>query len=186
MKTTYLLVGSLLAATSLNAATGFFGTTSIIADGNTSDVSTLTSFGNISNAATFEIQGFDLNTFEDNGSEITHMNMFWTIDGFTNIHQIQLTPAPTKIGNDRNWVISSSTQDLVTNNGLGTIAEGDYTFQAYFEGYTNGTNTAGNIFLNNGGSNYQATFTIVPEPGIYALIAGLLGLSFVALKRRQA
>jgi len=186
MKKSILLASSLFAAISLNASTGFFGSTSIIADGTTSDTASLTTFGNISNTGTFEIQGFDLNTFEDNGSEITHMTMNWTVDGFANTHQIQITPGPAKVGNNRNWVISSSTQDLVTNSGLGALAEGAYTFSAYFEGFTNGTDTAGNIFLNNGGSNYNASFTIVPEPGTYALIAGMFGLAFVALKRRKA
>ncbi|HBR94127.1 MAG TPA: hypothetical protein DEA90_08175 [Opitutae bacterium] len=186
MKKTILFASSLLAAISLNAATGFFGTTSITVDGDTLDTASLTSFGNIAQSAVFQIQGFNLNTFEDNGSEITHMTMHWTVDGFDNTHQIQLTPAPAKVGNDRNWVITSSTQDLVTNNGIGALAQGSHTFAAYFEGYTNGVDTAGNIFLNNGGFDYTADFTIVPEPGTYALIAGCLGLAFVALKRRSA
>lgn len=33
---------------------------------------------------------------------------------------------------------------------------------------------------------FTATFTVVPEPGTYALIAGIFGLAFVALKRRNA
>ena len=30
-----------------------------------------------------------------------------------------------------------------------------------------------------------ATFTVVPEPNAYALIAGMFGLAYLALKRRQ-
>ena len=33
---------------------------------------------------------------------------------------------------------------------------------------------------------FTANFTIVPEPNAYALIAGMFGLAFIALKRRKA
>ena len=33
---------------------------------------------------------------------------------------------------------------------------------------------------------FTATFTVVPEPNAYALIAGMFGLAYIALKRRQA
>jgi hypothetical protein len=188
------LLAALTAISSIHAATGFFGNTFVIGNSgtfyeitnNTANPQLSAGFGNLNEGGTFNIEGFELNTFEDNGSEITHMNLFWTVDGFTNTHQIQIFPAPAKSGNNRFWQITSGTQNMLNNNGIGDLAQGSYTFSAYFEGYTNGTNTAGNIFLNNGGSNYTASFTVVPEPGTYALIAGMLGLTFVALKRRIA
>ena len=33
---------------------------------------------------------------------------------------------------------------------------------------------------------FSANFTVVPEPNTYALIAGMFGLAYIALKRRQA
>jgi hypothetical protein len=33
---------------------------------------------------------------------------------------------------------------------------------------------------------FTANFTVVPEPNTYALIAGIFGLAYIALKRRQA
>ena len=32
---------------------------------------------------------------------------------------------------------------------------------------------------------FSANFTVVPEPNSYALIAGIFGLAYIALKRRQ-
>jgi hypothetical protein len=194
MKKLILLAGSLFAALSLNAATGFFGNTFVVANSstfyettdNTANPQLSDGFGSLAEGGTFTIQGFEFNTFEDNGSEITEMNMVWTVDDFATTNQIQITSAPAKDGNNRFWQITTSTQNLLNNNGVGALAEGAYTFQAYFEGFTNGVNTDGNIFLNNGGDNYSASFTVVPEPGTYALIAGMFGLAFVALKRRRA
>lgn len=191
-----LIVVFLTAALSLNGATGFFGNAYIVADGGTfyqftgtaDDVNPQLSagFGSLAAGGTFNIQGFELNTFEDSGSEITHMNLFWTVDNFATTNQIQIFPAPAKSGNDRFWQISSATQNLLDNNGAGNLIAGTYTFQAYIEGYTNASNTPGNIFLNNGGANYSAAFTVVPEPGSCALLAGFLGLASVAVRRRRA
>lgn len=178
------------------AGTGFFGNTYIVADSNfyqttgTDDgVNPQLSdgFGTLTAGGTFNIEGFELNTFEDNGSEITHMNLFWTVDGFTNTHQIQITPAPAKTGNNRFWQVTSSTQNLLDNNGVGALTNGSYTFQAYFEGYTNGVNTPGNIFLNNGGSNYSSSFTVIPEPSSIIML-GLTGVAaggLALIKRRK-
>ncbi len=81
-------------------------------------------------------------------------------------------------GNDR-WVLSGASRpDLLSG-----LSNGDYTVEVYLHGKYNG---GGNFFESNGGPNFIADFTVVPEPGAYALIAGLFGLSFVALRRRQA
>jgi hypothetical protein len=194
MKKILITLGSLsLLSSFLSAATGFFGNSYVVADGGTFyqavgndgvNPQLSSGFGQLSEGGTFNIEGLELNTFEDNGSEITHMNLFWTVDGFTNTHQIQITPAPAKVGNDRFWQITSGTQNLLDNNGVGQLTQGNYTFQAYFEGFTNGVNTPGNIFLNNGGSNYSAAFEVVPEPSSYALLAGFLALAWVAVRRR--
>lgn len=194
MKKTIITLGLIaIAGLSSQAATGFFGNTFVVADSgtfyeitnNTANPQLSAGFGNLQEGSTFNVQGFELNTFEDNGSEITHMNMFWTVDGFTNTHQIQIFPAPAKSGNDRFWQITSATQNLLNNNGVGQLAQGSYTFEAYFEGYTNGVDTAGNIFLNNNNNNYSASFTVVPEPSAFGLMAGFTAFIWLALRRRQ-
>jgi hypothetical protein len=76
--------------------------------------------------------------------------------------------------------LSDSSLDLISTHSL---ADGDYTLAVWVEGKANNLSS---IYDSNGGANYNATFSVVPEPGTYALIAGLLGLAFVAVKRRQA
>jgi hypothetical protein len=181
------------------AATGFFGDTFII--GGEPTVTTYyrvtgtpdgvnpqysAGFGTLLQNGTFQVKGFEINTFQNNGSNVTHMNMFWSIDNWTTSNQIQLTPATSSSGNNKLWQISSSTQNLLTNNNrVSTLDVGSYTFRAYFEGYTNGTDTAGNIYQNNGGANYNTSFTVtVPEPSSASLMAlGAAGL--LALRRRR-
>lgn len=186
IKTAALIV-SLGGMSFSSAATGFFGDHIIVANGinykaiGSGAPQLSEGLGTFPVAGSLTIQGFQLNTWEDNGSVITHMNLFWTVDNFAHVHQIQINPAPAKTGNDRFWSISSATQNVLTNNGIGNLGVGNYTFQAYWEGYTNGTNTAGNIFQSNSGNNYTASFTVVPEPS-----AALLGgLGMMALLRRR-
>ncbi len=49
------------------------------------------------------------------------------------------------------------------------------------------TSADGDQFLNAGGANYKATFSVVPEPSSFALLVGpaLLGAGFL-LRRRRA
>ena len=61
-----------------------------------------------------------------------------------------------------------------------TNATGNYTIELYTESYTNGNNTAGNIF--GFSSNPTANFTVVPEPASAAL--GLLSMSLLLRRRR--
>jgi MYXO-CTERM domain-containing protein len=189
MKLRNLIASSILLTIGTSyGATGWFGDYIIVANGTNYVASGAGStqlssgFGNLTQGGTFNIQGFDIKTFNDNGSSVTHMNFFWTVDNFTNVHQIQLTPETSVSGNDKTWSLSSATQNLLTNNGVGTLGVGGYTFQAYWEGYTNGANTPGNIFQNNGGSNYPAAFTVVPEPTSAAL--GLIGACLLLRRRR--
>lgn len=69
--------------------------------------------------------------------------------------------------------------DLIAAHSL---AQGDYTLEVWVEGKANNRSS---IFDNNGGSNYDATFSVVPEAGTYALLAGLLSLTYIALIRRK-
>lgn len=58
-----------------------------------------------------------------------------------------------------------------------TSGDGNYTVEVFFKAFTN----EGDRFSNNGGSNFKATFTVVPEPS-----AALLGgLGVMALLRRR-
>lgn len=72
-------------------------------------------------------------------------------------------------------------------NLLTGLTNGNYTLEVFFAGTTNGQGgAASNIFLNNGAANYKATFSIVPEPSSFTLLAGpaLLGAWFFIRRRR--
>ena len=60
-----------------------------------------------------------------------------------------------------------------------------------WEGGSNFERLASYSNINPGSTNwsevnaFSANFTVVPEPNAYALIAGIFGLAYIALKRRQ-
>lgn len=82
-------------------------------------------------------------------------------------------------GNDR-WLVSGGARpDLLS--GLGN---GDYTVEVYLHGDYNGGDFQ--FYESNSSNNYVANFTVVPEPGTYAMFAGLLGLIYVALRHRRS
>ncbi len=73
-------------------------------------------------------------------------------------------------------------------NILTGLANGTYTLEAYSQITTNGVNEAGSIANNNGGNNYKATFTVVPEPSSISMLIGssFLGCLYLVRRRRLA
>ncbi len=74
-------------------------------------------------------------------------------------------------GGDQAW---GNTTDINLNSGVA----GNYTLEVFFKAFTN----EGDRFSNNGGSNFKATFTVVPEPA--SAVLGLIG-SVLLLRRRR-
>jgi hypothetical protein len=67
--------------------------------------------------------------------------------------------APYPNGNNANWVQEASTSGINLGN---SVAVGTYTLDVWFGAYNS---DAGNIYDNNNGNNYSATFIVaVPEP----------------------
>jgi hypothetical protein len=99
--------------------------------------------------------------------------------------------APGNLGNpgDQQWgtdVQGANTGDDSVMFSLAGLAPGTYTLEVFSLITTNGVNAAPTIFNNQGGANYTATFTVIPEPSSLSLLAGpaLLGAWFYVRRRR--
>lgn len=139
------------------------------------------SFGTVDITDVLSLKGFEYNTFNDNGSNVTHANLNYRIyptgspsGAFTNI---QTTTPVSNVGNNKTWQVTNGTTNLLTG-----LTPGNYTLQIYTESFTNGTNTAGNIFGFTSGGNPTASFTVVPETA--SSLLGLIG-SVLLLRRRR-
>lgn len=125
------------------------------------------------------ITGGEFNTFQDGGDNVNSVNLNYRVysgspPGFssTGIDFV------SQSGNNKFW--QSTNQNI---NLLSGLSDGTYSFEIFGSADT----TPGPRFYNNGGANYIATFTVVPEPSTLSLLAGplLLGGWFF-LRRRRA
>jgi hypothetical protein len=139
-----------------------------------------TSFGTLDLTDVLSLKGFEYKTWNDNGTNVSHANLFYRIyptgsptGSFT---QVTMSSPSSTSGNDKTWQTTSGTTNLLS--GLST---GDYTMQIYTESYTNGVNSAGNIFGFTDNSP-TATFTVIPESS--AALLGGLGLLGMLRRRR--
>ncbi|MCX6969856.1 MAG: PEP-CTERM sorting domain-containing protein [Verrucomicrobia bacterium] len=139
------------------------------------------SFGTLNSSSNLTLKGFEYKTFNDNSSNVTHANLYYRIYSGTpsgSFTQIQTDTPLSVSGNNKTWQVTNGSTNLLSG-----LSNGNYTMEIYTESYTNGVNTAGNIFGFVSGTNPTATFTVVPEPSTWALLAG--GLTMVMVLRRR-
>jgi hypothetical protein len=91
-------------------------------------------------------------------------------------------PLKDNVGANDRWQQLASTSGVEIATGL---APGDYLLQVYQH-----TNTNGDIYNNEngeGGNNWEARITLLPEPSVLSLLAGssILGASFYLRRRRK-
>ncbi|MDP3850072.1 MAG: MYXO-CTERM sorting domain-containing protein [Luteolibacter sp.] len=195
LKTLIPLCGLLAAGTSFGA-TGIFGsyvdiftTTSTVYKGeNFSSKANFqgASLGTFDLTDTLIITQSQIDTFKNSGGNVTGAEINYRVyltagspGGYiTESYNWQSDANYNDIGGvsitgsgDQAW---GSTADINLNPGVA----GDYTVEVFFKAFTN----EGDRFSNNGGSNFKATFTVVPEPASAAL--GLLGTVLLLRRRR--
>ena len=120
-------------------------------------------------------------TFKSDGGDVTAATVYYRVFEAGNpsgsFNGVNL-PFAQDLGNgDQRWQSLAPNDNLLLN-----LAPGNYTLQAYVDASTN----EGTRFLNNGGANYNASFTVVPEPSTVSLLAGpaILGAWFFVRRRR--
>lgn len=114
----------------------------------------------ILNSSTLTIDTRGINTWQDNGCNVTsaHFNYRIFKQGDTppsSFTVVNLT-YQSQGGNNKYWNDNGPVIDLLQ----GITESGTYVFEVYFDAPTNGTNCAGTLYDNNGGSNYKATFIV--------------------------
>lgn len=134
------------------------------------------------NTGSLTISGFQVQTWKNTGAggDVTGANLQYRVyqqsttpGSFNTISAGFIANAPFTAaqgssatgGGDQNWGLNPPGTYANLLGGLTLNAV--YNVEIYFEAFT----TAGTQFSNNGGANYIATFTAVPEPSTYALLA---------------
>jgi hypothetical protein len=120
-------------------------------------------------------------SWKDNGTDVTSHTLFWAVTGTggSGSGSLAYNWEANVGGNDQRW--GAANAGNLTGNLLEGLGAGDYTLSVWTRITTNGVDAPGEIFNNRGGLNYNATFTIIPEPS--AAMFG--GLGMLALLRRR-
>ena len=192
-----LVCAAAFVAASAQATTGVFGGYIVLDINGTGDQ--FFKLENPDDTTTQTFNGRDLGTFDpavnslffSGGEALTFKNSGGDVTGATIFYRVFLSGNPDGSFNGLNLPFAENIgdngdqkwQSLAANdNLLFNLAPGNYTLQTYVQADTNeGTRT-----LNNGGADYAASFTVVPEPSSLSLLAGpaILGAWFYVRRRR--
>jgi hypothetical protein len=214
MKNVSLLILSLICAVSLQAATGIFG--AYVTIGGTKYKSSGDYAGAEPTLGATSLGSFDVATDSlifSQGETLTFQNNFHSTFGFAIAYRVRLASDLTSTDPSAYGYITTMGDGVDLGGGdekgeftaninlLAGIAvpaaetvyavdiihkvgawEGGSNFErlANLNGSSPGSTDWGSI------NPFTANFTVVPEPNSYALIAGMFGLAYIALKRRQA
>ena len=214
MKKVSLLIFSLIFAVSVQAATGIFG--AYVTIGGTKYKSSASYDGAEATLGASSLGTFDVDTDSlifSQGETLTFQNSGHSTFGFATAYRVRLASESKSTdpsaynfismgdgvdlgGGDEKGEFTGGTTDFLSDITAPVIAT-DYAVDIIhkvgaWEGGGDFERLANLNEINPGSTSwgatdaFTATFTVVPEPNAYALIAGMFGLAYIALKRRQA
>lgn len=159
-------------------------------------------FGGFTSSDTFTISGSEVNTWKNDGDDITTATLFYRIYrqgtaapefNTTSIGHTQNQPFTDAGGNyysnpgDQKWAQIGSTPNILS----GLNQSGTYVIEVYNTAHGQKGEMNWDLYANNGGANYTATFEFtadassVPEPAAMAMFAVGAGLVFLVRQRRR-
>ena len=214
MKKVSLLIFSLICAVSLQAATGIFG--AYVTIGGTKYKSSASYDGAEATLGASSLGTFDVDTDSlifSQAETLTFQNSGHSTFAFDIAYNVRLATDSKSTnpgdyifigmgdgvdlgGGDEKGEFTGGTTDFLSDITAPVIAT-DYAVDIIhkvgaWEGGGDFERLANLNEINPGSTSwgatdaFTATFTVVPEPNAYALIAGMFGLAYIALKRRQA
>ena len=214
MKKLSLLVFSLICSVSLQAATGIFG--AYVTIGGTKYKSSASYDGAEATLGASSLGTFDVDTDSlifSQAETLTFQNSGHSTFAFDIAYNVRLATDSKSTnpgdyifigmgdgvdlgGGDEKGEFTGGTTDFLSDITAPVIAT-DYAVDIIhkvgaWEGGGDFERLANLNEINPGSTSwgatdaFTATFTVVPEPNAYALIAGMFGLAYIALKRRQA
>ena len=214
MKKLSLLIFSLICAVSLQAATGIFG--AYVTIGGTKYKSSASYDGTEATLGASSLGSFDVDTDSlifSQGETLTYQNDGHSTFSFAIAYRVRLASDFTSTDPSAYGYITTMGDGVAIGGGdekgeftaninllAGITAPLTETVYAVdiihkvgaWEGGSNFERLANYENVNPGSTNwantdaFTANFTVVPESNAYALIAGIFGLAYIALKRRQA
>lgn len=119
-------------------------------------------------------------SFKNLSTDVTSHTLFWSLNGGVTSTPLAYGFQADLGGGNQRW--GADNTGNLTGNILSGLTPGSYTLSVWSTITTNGVNADGTIYNNVGGSNYNAAFTVVPEPN--SAVLGLIG-SLILLRRRR-
>lgn len=193
-----ILVATMIPSGAAFGATGVFGSYLQITT-STTTVYKGEDFGSVANIQGANLGTFELtdtlsltqsqiNTYKNSGGDVTGGEMQYRVyftsgapgSFSTSTYGFQANATFTNLaGNSVTGPGDQAWRNTTPINLLGlTSGNGNYTLEVFFRAFTN----EGDRYSHNGGSNFKANFSVVPEPSSAAL--GLLGAVFMLRRRR--
>jgi hypothetical protein len=128
-------------------------------------------------------------SYKNSGSNVTGMQLMYRVyqgaptGSFTTLSYAFQIDNVNGVPNDQQWgtdVAGSNGSAFFTSDILSGLANGSYSLEVFSQITTD----SGTILNDNGGSNFAASFTVVPEPS--RAILAFLGLGTLIMRRRRA